>query len=67
MSINHVGHAERRETIEIDGSLWHDGSVRYRVGGGVLPLASIFRDRESLEAELAMEQEVRHPRLAMPR
>jgi apoptosis-inducing factor 3 len=57
MSINSVGHAERREAIEIDGSLQrHDGSVRYRVGGRVLTVASIFRDRENIEAELAMEQ-----------
>jgi hypothetical protein len=55
MSINSVGHAERWEPIEIDGSLQrHDGSVRYRVGGRVLTLASIFRDRENIEAELAM-------------
>jgi apoptosis-inducing factor 3 len=58
ISINYVGHAERWEAIEIDGSLeQHDGSVRYRTGGRVLAVASIFRDWESLEAELAMEQE----------
>jgi hypothetical protein len=68
MSINYMGHAERWEAIEIGGSLQgHDGSVRYRVGGRVLAMASIFRDRENLEAELATEQEVRHHRLAMPR
>ena len=59
ISINYVGHAERWDTIEIDGSLeQHDGSVRYRAGGRVLAVASIFRDRESLEAELAMEREI---------
>ncbi|MEX2223392.1 MAG: FAD-dependent oxidoreductase [Candidatus Rokuibacteriota bacterium] len=59
IAINYVGHAERWETIEIDGSLeQHDGSVRYRAGGRVLAVASIFRDRESLEAELAMEHEI---------
>lgn len=58
ISINYVGHAETWESIEIDGSLQrHDGSVRYRVGGRVLAMASIFRDRENLAAELAMEQE----------
>jgi apoptosis-inducing factor 3 len=57
VSINYVGHAERWDAIEIDGSLeQHDASVRYRVGGRVRALASIFRDRESLEAELAMER-----------
>jgi NADPH-dependent 2,4-dienoyl-CoA reductase/sulfur reductase-like enzyme/nitrite reductase/ring-hydroxylating ferredoxin subunit len=57
--VNYVGHAGRWETTEIDGSLErHDGSVRYRAGGKVLAMASIFRDRESLEAELAMEHEI---------
>jgi NADPH-dependent 2,4-dienoyl-CoA reductase/sulfur reductase-like enzyme len=59
ISINYVGHAERWEAIEIDGSLErHDASVRYRAAGRVLAMASIFRDRESLEAELAMEREI---------
>lgn len=60
IAINYVGHAERWEAIEIDGSLGrYDCSVRYRAGGRVLAMASIFRDRESLETELAMEQEIR--------
>jgi hypothetical protein len=59
ISINYVGHAERWDAIEIDGSLeQHDGSVRYRAGGLTLAVASIFRDRENLEAELAMEKEI---------
>jgi len=33
--------------------------VRYRADGRLRAVASIFRDRESLEAELAMEHEVR--------
>ncbi|HXJ83096.1 MAG TPA: oxidoreductase C-terminal domain-containing protein [Candidatus Methylomirabilis sp.] len=58
IAINYVGHAERWEAIEIDGSLErHDCSVRYRAGGRVLAMASISRDRQDLEAELAMEQE----------
>ena len=59
IAVNYVGHAERWETIEIDGSFEkHDCTVRYRAGGRVLAMASIFRDRENLEAELAMEQEL---------
>jgi NADPH-dependent 2,4-dienoyl-CoA reductase/sulfur reductase-like enzyme len=58
VSINYVGHAERWTAIEIDGSLeQRDCSVRYRAGSRVLAVASIFRDRENLEAELAMERE----------
>jgi len=60
VAINYVGHAERWETIDVDGSFErHDCSVRYRKGGHVLAMASIFRDRENLEAELAMEREIR--------
>ncbi len=59
ISINYVGHAERWDAIEIDGSLeQHDVSLRYRSGGRVLAVANIFRDRENLEAELAMEREI---------
>lgn len=57
VSINYVGHAERWDAIDLDGSLERrDASVRYRAGGRVLALASVFRDRESLETELAMER-----------
>jgi NADPH-dependent 2,4-dienoyl-CoA reductase/sulfur reductase-like enzyme/nitrite reductase/ring-hydroxylating ferredoxin subunit len=59
IAINYVGHAERWEAIEIEGSFErHDCRVRYRGGGRVLAMASIFRDRENLEAELGMEQEI---------
>ena len=62
ISINYVGHAERWDAVEIDGSLEaHDGSVRYRSGGRLLAVASIFRDRENLEAEVAMEREIGDP------
>jgi NADPH-dependent 2,4-dienoyl-CoA reductase/sulfur reductase-like enzyme len=59
ISINYVGHAERWEAIEVDGNLeQHNGVVRYRDAGRVVAVASLSRDRESLEAELAMEHEV---------
>ncbi len=35
-----------------------DCAVRYKRGGRTLAVASIYRDIESLKAELAMEEEV---------
>ena len=55
--INYVGHAERWDEIAIDGSVeTKDCVLRYKRGGRVLAVASIFRDVDSLRAELAMEQ-----------
>ena len=34
----------------------HDAALRFEKGGRVLAVATIFRGRESLLAELAMEQ-----------
>jgi apoptosis-inducing factor 3 len=57
--INYVGHAERWDRIEIDGDIpAKDCAVRFVRGEKVLAFATIYRDRESLEAELAMEQAV---------
>jgi len=54
--INHVGHAETWDAIEVDGDIKsRDCLVRYRQGGKVLAVASIFRDIDSLKAEMAME------------
>ena len=48
VSISYVGHAERWDAIDIDGSLeQRDASVRSRVGNRVRALASIFRGRDS--------------------
>ena len=59
ISINYVGHAERWDALEVEGNLeQHDGVVRYREAGQVVAVASLSRDRASLEAELAMEHEV---------
>jgi NADPH-dependent 2,4-dienoyl-CoA reductase/sulfur reductase-like enzyme/nitrite reductase/ring-hydroxylating ferredoxin subunit len=55
--INYVGHAEKWNDIAIEGDIaGKDCVLRYRYGGKVLAVASIFRDRESLEAEIAMER-----------
>jgi NADPH-dependent 2,4-dienoyl-CoA reductase/sulfur reductase-like enzyme/nitrite reductase/ring-hydroxylating ferredoxin subunit len=55
--INYVGHAEAWDDIAVDGDIARrDCVVRYRHKGRVLAVASIYRDVESLQAELAMER-----------
>ena len=56
--INYVGHAERWDEIAVDGDIaGRDCLLRYKSGGRVLAVASIYRDVASLEAEVAMEKE----------
>jgi NADPH-dependent 2,4-dienoyl-CoA reductase/sulfur reductase-like enzyme len=60
VSLNYVGHAPRWDQVVVEGSLENrDATIRYRSGRKLLALASIRRERESLEAELAMEEQVR--------
>jgi NADPH-dependent 2,4-dienoyl-CoA reductase/sulfur reductase-like enzyme/nitrite reductase/ring-hydroxylating ferredoxin subunit len=60
VAISYVGHAERWDAIDIDGSFERrDCTVRYSQGGRVAAIATVFRNRASLEAERAMEQELR--------
>jgi len=55
--INYVGHAEGWDDIAIDGDIAkRDAVVRYTRGGRVLAVASIYRDQESLLAEVQMER-----------
>jgi apoptosis-inducing factor 3 len=55
--INYVGHAEKWDEIAVDGSIaGRDCLVRYKRGGRVLAVASIYRDLPSLQAEVAMER-----------
>jgi NADPH-dependent 2,4-dienoyl-CoA reductase/sulfur reductase-like enzyme/nitrite reductase/ring-hydroxylating ferredoxin subunit len=55
--INYVGHAEGWDEIAIDGDIkGRDCALRYKRGGRVLAVASIYRDVESLKEELAMEK-----------
>lgn len=57
VSIDYVGHAASWDDIEQQGEPGaRDVALRFRKGGRTLALATIFRGRESLEAELAMEQ-----------
>lgn len=58
--INYVGHAEKWDEIVVEGSITDkDCLLRYKRGGRVLAVASIFRDVASLEAELDMERAAR--------
>ena len=54
--INYVGHAERWDSIEVEGSIEaRDCAVRFTHSGRTLAVATIYRDAQNLEAELAME------------
>ena len=58
-SISYVGHAEQWDTVEITGSPDNgDCAVRYMANGKAIAVATVGRDRESLEAERAMEQTI---------
>jgi NADPH-dependent 2,4-dienoyl-CoA reductase/sulfur reductase-like enzyme/nitrite reductase/ring-hydroxylating ferredoxin subunit len=55
--INYVGHAEKWDEIAIDGDIpSKDCLMRFKLNGRVLAIASIFRDVESLQAEVVMER-----------
>jgi NADPH-dependent 2,4-dienoyl-CoA reductase/sulfur reductase-like enzyme/nitrite reductase/ring-hydroxylating ferredoxin subunit len=56
--INYVGHAESWDDLVVEGDIANkDGLVRMRRAGRTLAVASIFRDLESLEAEVSLERE----------
>jgi NADPH-dependent 2,4-dienoyl-CoA reductase/sulfur reductase-like enzyme/nitrite reductase/ring-hydroxylating ferredoxin subunit len=56
-TINYVGHAEAWDDVIVDGSIeGGDCSIAYRRGGKILAVATIGRDRASLEAEVRMER-----------
>ncbi len=55
--INYVGHAEEWDRIDVSGSIAdRDCVVAFRKDGKTLAMASIYRDSESLQAELAFER-----------
>src|SRR5262249_5851797 len=55
--INYVGHAEAWEAVQVVGNIAERNClVAYRSAGRVLAVASIYRDRESLLIEAAMER-----------
>jgi apoptosis-inducing factor 3 len=56
--INYVGHAEKWDELTIDGDVMaKDCMLRYKRNGRLLAAASIYRDVESLEVELATERD----------
>ena len=56
VSINYVGHAEKWDRTVVEGSpAQRDCAVRYLSGSKQLAVATIFRDRDSLEVEARME------------
>lgn len=64
VAINYVGHAEGWDEVQIDGRLdARDCTATYKRNGRVLAVATIGRDRDSLQAELKMERGTRlnHP------
>ena len=60
LAINYVGHAEKWDTIDVEGDIEKkDCSVRYMRDGRTLAVVTIFRDLESLVAESEMESVIK--------
>lgn len=65
--INYLGHAENWDEIAIDGDIpSKDCLLRFKRNGRVLAVASIFRDIESLQAEVMMERDAASKVAATP-
>jgi len=57
VQISYVGYGKGWERSELAGSLAdRDATVVYRKGDDIVAVATIFRDRQSLKVELAMER-----------
>jgi NADPH-dependent 2,4-dienoyl-CoA reductase/sulfur reductase-like enzyme/nitrite reductase/ring-hydroxylating ferredoxin subunit len=59
VSIQYTGHVEHWDATKIDGDVMKmDCAVSYMVGGRRRAMATINRDHQNLEAEIAMEREL---------
>jgi NADPH-dependent 2,4-dienoyl-CoA reductase/sulfur reductase-like enzyme len=55
--INYLGHAQKWDDLSIEGEIASkDCLLRFKRKGRTLAVASIFRDVENLQAEVAMER-----------
>lgn len=60
VALKYIGHAEKWDAVEIDGSLdAKNCAVSYKQGGKTLAVATIGREIQSLEIETAMETSLR--------
>lgn len=68
VSVKYIGHAEKWDTAELDGSLEaKDCAVKYNLQGRTLAVATIGRDFANLQVEASMESEiVKHDGLHTP-
>jgi NADPH-dependent 2,4-dienoyl-CoA reductase/sulfur reductase-like enzyme/nitrite reductase/ring-hydroxylating ferredoxin subunit len=65
LRINYVGHAEKWDELAVEGDIAaKDCLLRIKRDGRVQAVASISRDLESLQAEVAMEQETPREKVA---
>ncbi|MEP6780335.1 MAG: FAD-dependent oxidoreductase [Gemmatimonadaceae bacterium] len=56
VTVNYVGHAERWDDLAIDGDVSaRNATVTFRLGGKTVAVATVGRDRESLQLEARME------------
>ena len=56
--INYVGHAEKWDEIVVEGDIaGRDCTLQYKREGRVLAVATIYRDADSLAAEVRMEEQ----------
>jgi NADPH-dependent 2,4-dienoyl-CoA reductase/sulfur reductase-like enzyme len=63
VTIKYIGHAERWDSVQIEGSLdAHDCAVSYMLAGRRLALATISRDRKSLTVEAEWDRATVAPR-----